>query len=343
MNSRTENVKILISLALLLMALGGGSAFATTINATWTGAAIPGFDGSGNWATPANWAGGVVPNNSNGTTYNVTLPTIDSFHYQVAVDIITTIDNLIIGPNANLGVGPPGALTVTGNVYLTGAGSACTLPTYCGFLIGSPIQVSGTIYSTDGQIAALGTFTAANYVQSGAYSFGQIDRDSTANLASGSIDGGEFVLYDGSVWNGNLVINGGTLMAVNPSSINGNLAVSDTGTLATRASAPLSVSGNASLGGALDLTGLPSSLPALSSYVLMTYASETGQFSSVDVTGLNSYGKLVLDYGPTSLVAVVTVTVPTPEPSSIILLGSGLLGLTFAFQRKIHSGRRPAG
>src|SRR5260370_31441366 len=45
---------------------------------------------TGNWSTASNWDLGVVPNNSDGTTYAVTIPMLRS----VVVDISPTVDSL---------------------------------------------------------------------------------------------------------------------------------------------------------------------------------------------------------------------------------------------------------
>jgi hypothetical protein len=336
-------LKAFISFVVLPVALGGMSALAGTIDVSWTGAAVSSFNHSGYWGTAANWSDGAVPNNGDGTTYNVTLPSFGSVQYQVGVNVSTTVDSVTVDPAANLFMDPntpSSTLNVTGNVYVTGAGSGCSgLPYYCGTFVGGPIHVSGTIYNNDGEVVASpGTFATSAYVQSGAYSYGQIDGDTTANLASGSINGGRFVMF-GSKLNGNLAINGGTFeancLAYGTCSIDGNLAVSDAGTVATQPSTGgrfLSISGDASLAGTLDLNF--SGLPGLPSYDVMTYSAENGKFSTVDATGLNGSEKLKLEYGPTALVAVIS----TPEASSIVLVGIGLLALTFALRR---SAARP--
>jgi hypothetical protein len=130
-------------------------------------------------------------------------------------------------------------------------------------------------------------------------------------------------------------MNGGTLQAnCGPAVcvINGNLAMATAAALATQPSTGggvLSVSGDAALAGTLDLNF--SGLPVLPSYEIMTYSSETGTFSAVDATGLNSNEKRTLEYGPTSLVALIS----TPEPSSGLLLAAGLLAWTFISRHKL--------
>jgi hypothetical protein len=136
------------SFAVLSVALTGVNIFADAIDVSWTGAAIPVFQGSGYWGTAANWSDGVVPNNSSSTTYNVTLPSslpIGNVQYGVGIDVNTTIDSLTVDPNALLYFGAgtagtqPGTLNVTGNVYVTGPGAS--------FLGGPAAQVGGTVYN----------------------------------------------------------------------------------------------------------------------------------------------------------------------------------------------------
>jgi hypothetical protein len=184
------------SLLILSAALGGVNVLADAIDVNWTGAAVPVFQGSGYWNTAANWSDGVVPNNSGSTTYNVTLPStlpIGNVKYQVGIDVNTTIDNLTVDPNAFLYFGsstfgtPPGSLSVTGNVYVTGPGAT--------FFGGFPAaQIAGTVYNQGDVLLA---FTASGYVQSGANSYGQIDANSDANT-NASVSGGQFVLFYGS-------------------------------------------------------------------------------------------------------------------------------------------------
>lgn len=341
---KSSMLRALTSLVIFSFALAGVSALAGTINVSWTGAASSFGDLDGNWGTPGDWSGDTVPNNSDGTTYNVTLPTLlplgNFYGYQVA-DANGSIDSLRVDAGANVYPGG-GALNVTGNVYVAGSGMDCfDYQSHCGSFSGGLGHVAGTIYNQNGAVALSSDFTAPDYVQTGAGSWVQISEGSTMNVSDASVNGGQFVMY-GNAFNGNLAINGGTLdvdcfVTGDRCLVNGNLTFSTAGTLATQASVhgpSFPVSGDASLAGTLDLDF--SGLPVLPSYEIMTYSSETGQFSTVDATGLNSSEKLKLDYGPTALFAVVS----TPEMSSILLLATGLLALAFVFRCK--PARKPS-
>jgi hypothetical protein len=125
--------------------LVGVSALAGTINVSWTDSS-----GTGNWDTAGNWSDGVVPNNSNGTGYNVTLPSRlpnGSTEYYVSDDGSQTIDSLTVDANAGL-VTTYGSLGMTGNIYVRATPTGCPGEGIeglgCGHL-GGPIHANGSI------------------------------------------------------------------------------------------------------------------------------------------------------------------------------------------------------
>ncbi|HVP55683.1 MAG TPA: PEP-CTERM sorting domain-containing protein [Candidatus Eisenbacteria bacterium] len=94
----------------------------------------------------------------------------------------------------------------------------------------------------------------------------------------------------------------------------------------------LVVSGLATLDGTLDVVLLNGFVVHLGdSFVLMTFANETGQFSELDLPRLPHGEMWLLSYNPSNLTLQAA---PTPEPASMLLLGSGLLSAALVFRRR---------
>ena len=93
----------------------------------------------------------------------------------------------------------------------------------------------------------------------------------------------------------------------------------------------LAVSGLATLDGTLDVTLSNGFLVQLGdSFVLMTFGSESGKFSMLGLPTLTTGEMWQLSYNATDLTLSV---VPSPEPASFLLLGSGLLSLAYGIRR----------
>jgi hypothetical protein len=140
--------------------------------------------------------------------------------------------------------------------------------------------------------------------------------------------------------------NDGTLI-VDPSTftVNGAFTQGSTGTLGVAIDSQSNydqflISGAASLAGTLDLTFEPGFAPyAGESFEILQYASETGHFSTIDVTGLGPGYGVSLEYGSSGLSIMIEAT-SVPEPSSLVLavLGGATTALVIA-QRRWRSPR----
>ena len=130
-------------------------------------------------------------------------------------------------------------------------------------------------------------------------------------------------------------------MIVDPStfSVQGNFTQTSTGTLGTAIAGPSNydqflITGLATLDGTLDLTFVPGYTPALGdSFDLFKYGAETGEFATVDVTGLASGYSVMLDYGANGLTATIGVST-VPEPPSLVPAGTAALAVALVMIRR---------
>ena len=101
----------------------------------------------------------------------------------------------------------------------------------------------------------------------------------------------------------------------------------------------LVIGGAASLDGTLNVVLLNGFAGQLGdTFVLMTYLSEAGHFSTLDLPKLPVGEYWVLSYNSTDFTVSAQ---PTPEPTSILLLGTGLLSLSYGIRRHRSYRERP--
>jgi hypothetical protein len=346
-----------ISRLAIALGLAGLNAFAGTINVQWINTV-----GNPVWSIAANWSGGVVPNNSGGNSYSVTLPAGAAVSLY---DISPVISSLVVEDNAELfnesftcpiyctfgQTLTTGSLDNAGFIWVAYAGNRLNVSGNLNntgqMRIGSGslnVTVGGVLSNAGALDADVAQFSAQHYIQTGAGSHTQIFNGSTMSVADAVVSGGIFALAD-STMNGNLSMEGGTFdtyvpFCLNCSSIlNGNFSISSSSTyveniFVKRTPANLAVSGDADLAGTLNLSFFSCNsfgsgcvnFPDGTTINLMSYAAETGQFNSFQWGGLFPNQTVSLNYGPHELDAVIHGR-PLPEPASWLLMGTGIVAL----------------
>ncbi len=318
-------------LLIVCFAFGAGNAQAGITNVQWIGPG--GTGGNGAWSTAADWSGGVVPNDGNGNSYFVTLPSYYSnggiASYGVTLDMSPTIDGLTVDSGAGLSAGSGTTMHVTGDINVNG-----------GILAGGAIRADGTITNNGGWVLAeidQAPIMSTNFVQNDG--FLNIILGGTMDVNDAIVNEGQFIIAGGTL-NGNLNVNGGALFAgcssalpciPIPAAINGSLTVANVAATSwTFGNGPLLVSDEASLAGLLVLDFHHSVAPYANGQTvpIMTYLAGSGKFNTFAWQGLQPWQTVTLDYGPNELDAVVHSPPPppaVPEPPSFFLAISGFL------------------
>jgi hypothetical protein len=341
---KSITLRALSSLPVLYFVLSGVSAFAGTINIQWLSLA------GGNWSTAADWSGGVVPNNSGGNSYNVTLP---SYTPEIVLDMSATISSLVVQPAPNSSLFPllfgaigqtltTGSMDNAGHVIFDGDLNVGGNLNNMDELEEHSLTGGGTLNNT-GDFRVDSSAQVKHLIQTGS-SGSTLHPGSTLSVVDAVVSGGFFELA--GTMNGDLSMGSGTFDTedsgagcyVCSGTLNGNFSASSSityrETIAQSAWSHLAVSGDATLAGTLDMDFVPAKFVDGTTFNLMSYAAETGEFNTFDWAGLYPNQTVTLNYGPHGLDAILHGR-PLPEPASFLLMGAGLLAMALGLRRKL--------
>ena len=179
--------------------------------------------------------------------------------------------------------------------------------------------------------------------------------NTTINLGGGILNPGETLILD----TGDSLIGSGTLDSnllnagtVSPGSSPGiitvdgdytqeslgSLAIELGGTTAGTDYDQLAVTGAVTFGGTLDVSLIPDFTPtADQSFMIMTYASHTGEFDSLNLPSLSGDLEWKLEYGSTALQLSIPTSVPIGSISGTISCAGSLSGSTYGVYVDLHS------
>jgi hypothetical protein len=206
----------------------------------------------------------------------------------------------IIDQAANDGLRNFAAITTKGSLKLT---SGKTLVTPAGLSsagmvtvgAGTNLKVTGSYTQTAGSTTVDGTLTApaGTAIQAGKI-FGK------GTIASTAVSSGSFTAGDSATKTGKLSPSTYTQNA------SGSLNIAFGGLTAGKQYGQLAVANGASLNGTLNLTLINSFVPAVgNTFTILTCSARTGQFATVNGLSINSTEHFQINYGPTSVTAVV--------------------------------------
>ena len=246
-----------------------------------------------------------------------------------------------------------GSILSSGSVVLMGSGNVLNLT---GNLTsgdevmvehGNSLSVGGAFQQTNGSTSIAGALTAGSFAQTGGVT--TVQAGGTLTAPNVQVSGGVFQ-GTGSVV-GNFSLTGGTLLPGSPDtpgtlSLSGSYVQGPGGTLVIDISGTpagqfsvFSISGLATLDGAVDFTFLDGFTPTVGDeFTFLTFGSVSGDFSSINFTNWTCpVGDVCTDVfgaGTLTLEIQSAPVTPTPEPASLVLLGSGLLACCASWRKR---------
>jgi hypothetical protein len=301
------------AIMLVLMSVGGIRSQAQTA-VSWTG-------GTGNWNLGSNWSGGVVPNNGDGKTYNVTVGSGTAAE-TVTLNLGATVSDLTLGTTSGNGVTlqsvASDSLTLASGGSLTIANSGTLLFNTTGSDItvgsGGTLTNNGTIdLEASGEtLKVTGTTTNAaganlNIEGGSAATFtGNVNNSGT--ITTGFSGGGNTVTVTGTFTNAS-----GATLALDGSGDVANInALSNAGTLTLDAGSTLTITGGGN--GVTDVA-------AGTTYNIGgTFNVKNGSTTTAALAKLNSIeGTLALSNGQTNII--------TPTSGTLTIASGGELSI----------------
>jgi len=179
--------------------------------------------------------------------------------------------------------------------------------------------------------------------------------NTTINLGGGTLDPGDTLILDAGdslIGSGTLdsnLVNAGTVSpGASPGIITvdgdytqeslGTLAIELGGTTAGTDYDQLVVTGVATLDGTLDASLIPGFTPSAGqNFTIMTYASHTGEFDTLNLPSLSGDLEWVLEYGPTVLLLKIPSSAPLGSISGTVSCAGSLSGSPYELFVDLHT------
>lgn len=337
--------------------LSGNAAFTTAGNFTNNGTLAPGvgtkFVVNGNLS---NFSGTTLT----GGTYNVG----GTLQFNNA-NIVNNAANIILTGASSKIINQTQVDALANFANNTAAGSF-TLTTRSLTTAGS-FSNAGTVNVAKGGVLTVGT--NGSYTQTGGTTTvdGKLVVTSPGQVSfnAGSVfgNGGTFM---GNVVSGAAFNIGDALLQAGKLGVTGNYTQSSTGSIGIDIGGlvagsqfdQFNISGVANLGGTLNLDLIKNFTPTIGSkFDIINFASDTGSFATINGTHINANEHFQVVVNPNNITLDVVAgpggtgdaysawnsnlayggTTATPEPSSLFLLGSGLIGGAMVYRKKFRS------